>query len=267
MINSLIDNLPVELHLPGGYQYCGPGTKLEKRLARGDPGINPLDAACKLHDIAYSKFSGDQERREADKQLASSAWNRVTSWDAGAAERAAALAVSAAMKAKVAVTSGSGMSKTTRTRRKTKSKRSTKTKKPTRKGNVKKKKCCFKKLIAHTKRVLKKLKPQTSNQILDTALVAAKNFGVQKNISKPKIIELPRSGGSLGLVPIFAGLNALGTVVGGAAALVRAIKSTNDGKTAIQWHGAKNVHIGSGMFLRPYKQGYGIYLNPYRTKN
>ena len=26
-----------------GYQYTGPGTRLEKRLARGDQGINRLD--------------------------------------------------------------------------------------------------------------------------------------------------------------------------------------------------------------------------------
>ena len=44
LVNSIIDKLPVELHIPG-YQYCGPGTKLKERLARGDPGINPLDAA------------------------------------------------------------------------------------------------------------------------------------------------------------------------------------------------------------------------------
>ena len=50
--NKIINNLPFELHLPG-YQYCGPGTKLTEPLARGDPGINPLDAACKDHDIAY----------------------------------------------------------------------------------------------------------------------------------------------------------------------------------------------------------------------
>ena len=46
VVNSLINNLPVELHIPG-YQYCGPGTKVVKRIVRGDQGINPLDAACK----------------------------------------------------------------------------------------------------------------------------------------------------------------------------------------------------------------------------
>ena len=43
--NKIINKLQFELHIPG-YQYYGPGTKLAKRLARGDLGINPLDAAC-----------------------------------------------------------------------------------------------------------------------------------------------------------------------------------------------------------------------------
>ena len=30
----------IEFHWPGGYQYMVPGTHLEKRLKRGDPGKN-----------------------------------------------------------------------------------------------------------------------------------------------------------------------------------------------------------------------------------
>ena len=30
LVNKSIDLLPIELHLPGGYQYWGPGTKLKK---------------------------------------------------------------------------------------------------------------------------------------------------------------------------------------------------------------------------------------------
>jgi len=39
-----------ELHLPG-YSCCGPFSKLEERLARGDGQINKLVAGCKEHDI------------------------------------------------------------------------------------------------------------------------------------------------------------------------------------------------------------------------
>ena len=43
----------IAFHVPG-YQYLGPGTKLKKRLARGDPGKNRLDRIAKQHDIDYS---------------------------------------------------------------------------------------------------------------------------------------------------------------------------------------------------------------------
>lgn len=69
ILNKAIDILPAEVHLPF-YQYCGPGTDLQRRLSRGDPGINKLDAACKLHDIAYSKFKDSKNRSVADKELA-----------------------------------------------------------------------------------------------------------------------------------------------------------------------------------------------------
>ncbi|XP_039287662.1 uncharacterized protein LOC120352087 [Nilaparvata lugens] len=99
IVNKAIDILPVELHIPG-YQYCGPGTKLQKRLAQGDPGINKLDQACKEHDIAYSKSGDTASRAVADSILAERAWDRVRSDDAGVLEKAAALAVTNIMKAK-----------------------------------------------------------------------------------------------------------------------------------------------------------------------
>lgn len=105
VVNSVIDAIPVELHIPG-YQYCGAGTKLAKRLARGDLGINKLDQACKAHDIAYSIYSDTPNRSVADSILAHQAWKRVKSSDASLGERAAALTVAAAMKAKSAVGSG-----------------------------------------------------------------------------------------------------------------------------------------------------------------
>src|SRR3978361_630928 len=99
LLNTAINKLPFEAHIPG-YQYCGPGTRLQKRLRRGDPGINPLDQACKLHDIAYSKHKDLAGRHLADKQLKDKAWERVRAADAGLGERAAALLVTGAMGAK-----------------------------------------------------------------------------------------------------------------------------------------------------------------------
>ena len=99
IINKAVDLLPFEAHLPG-YNYCGPGTKLAKRLARGDKGINGLDEACKLHDVAYSKYKDNENRRRADKELAERAWRRFKSSDASVGEKAAAWAVTTAMKTK-----------------------------------------------------------------------------------------------------------------------------------------------------------------------
>ena len=57
-----------ELHWPG-YQYMGPGTKLEKRLKRGDPGVNRLDRIAKQHDIDYSRAKNFQNKWTADAKM------------------------------------------------------------------------------------------------------------------------------------------------------------------------------------------------------
>lgn len=262
LINSVVDKLPFEVHLPG-YQYCGPGTKLQKRLARDDPGINKLDALCKTHDIAYHTFQGDKERTEADQILSSKAWKRVTSKDAGIGERAAALAVAAAMKAKIGLSKiGNGLKKKKKSLSKTK------------KIKEKVKKCCtFKTMVAHTKKALKMAKPRSADQILATALVAAKSLRQSSAVTKPRIIPLPKTGGVLPLVPIFAGLSALGSLIGGAANMVKAIRSTDEGRKALKGGRASIIAVGKsktgeGLYLKPYKRGYGLYLRPYpNTKN
>lgn len=114
LINKAIDAIPIELHLPGGYAFCGVGTKLEKRLARGDVGINGLDKACKIHDIEYSKFSDNANRRRADKDLAERAWQRFKASDSSLGEKAAAWAVTTAMKAKTAIGGGKKQKKKSR---------------------------------------------------------------------------------------------------------------------------------------------------------
>lgn len=114
ILNKAIDALPIELHLPGGYRYCGPGTRLQERLKRGDPGINGLDEACKEHDIAYSLHKDNFNRNLADQRLADSAWRRVKSSNASLGERAAAWAVTTAMKAKSKVGGGGRRKKNTR---------------------------------------------------------------------------------------------------------------------------------------------------------
>ena len=58
----------MEFHLPG-YQYIGPGTHLEKRLARGDSGINRLDRIAKAHDIDNGKAKDLKDKWAADRKM------------------------------------------------------------------------------------------------------------------------------------------------------------------------------------------------------
>ena len=67
-IQKWLGKTGIEFHWPG-YQYMGPGTKLKKRLARGDPGINRLDRLAKQHDIDYSKAKNLQDKWKADAKM------------------------------------------------------------------------------------------------------------------------------------------------------------------------------------------------------
>ena len=99
LLNNLINKTPFEIHIPN-YSYCGPGTKLEERLRRGDKGINELDEACKVHDITYAQNKDINSRNIADKVLAEKAWTRVKAKDSSVGEKVAAYAVANIMKAK-----------------------------------------------------------------------------------------------------------------------------------------------------------------------
>lgn len=59
-----------EFNNTGKYSYCGPGTKLEKRLKQGYKGVNVLDQACLQHDLAYNKYKDVEKRNLADNELA-----------------------------------------------------------------------------------------------------------------------------------------------------------------------------------------------------
>ena len=60
LLNKAINNLPVEMHLPG-HNFTGPGTKLNKRLnpdltpKKWSKPINRVDKAAYHHDLCYLK--------------------------------------------------------------------------------------------------------------------------------------------------------------------------------------------------------------------
>ena len=52
------------------FNWCGPGTCFDQRVARGDKGINRLDDCCKKHDAVYNRKDATRsEIQESDKQL------------------------------------------------------------------------------------------------------------------------------------------------------------------------------------------------------
>lgn len=247
VLNSLINKLPFELHLPG-YQYCGPGTNLKTRLAKGQVGINKLDSACREHDIAYSTHSTLENRHKADRVLENKAWERVRASDSNFGEKSAAWLVSNAMKAKRKL--GMGM---------------------TRKPGIKNKKVAFRQAL------LNPLKHHgyglNIKETVKAARAAVKEAGGRKKIRVPRVIPVPKTGGFLPL--LLAGLAALGSLTGGAAAVA---KSVNEAKAAQQKleeskrHNQKMEAIalgkkGDGLYLKKFRSGLGLYIKKQLPKN
>ena len=69
----------------------------------------------------------------------------------------------------------------------------------------------------------------------------------------------------LPLIPIFAGLSALGSLTGGATAVAKMVSEFNR---------TSPTHLGKGLYLTPHKDGNykitsgnGLYLEPYKIKS
>lgn len=247
IINTLINKIPFEAHLPG-YNYCGPGTKLKKRLARGDKGVNELDEACREHDIAYSQSKDIGERHSADKILAEKAWKRVKASDSKFGEKVNAFLVTSAMKAKVKL--GTGPVKKTKHKPKTKK--------------------SLKKIIQEAKTAIKGYKLGEKDAI-NIALKAARTLNRKRSkqsIKIPRVIPVPKTGGILPLIPIFAGLSAIGALSGGAAGITKAVNDAKNASEQLKESARHNKTMeaialrGNGLHLKPYKQGLGLYLKP-----
>lgn len=232
LVNSLINNLPFELHLPG-YNYCGPGTKLQKRLQRGDRGVNKLDEACMHHDIAYANHTDLPNRHKADLQLLNMAKQRLKSKDARKGEKLSSWIVSKVMKAKLK--SGAGVK-------------------------------TFKSFVSKISSTIKKLNPKDNKTLINVAYAAAKKiFPKISKIRVPRVIPLPKTGGILPLIPIFAGLSALGTLAGGAAGIA---KTVNDYKTSQQNlqetvrhnKAMESLKLGKGLYIKSHKNGKGLFI-------
>lgn len=218
---------------------------MEKRLARGDKGINPLDAACREHDIAYANNKDSAERYKADLKLKSAANTRILAKDASFGERAAAAAVSAAMKVKTGISRiGSGLRKRLGRKKKTTCR--------------KRKEIAFKQLVSRVRSGVKKAKPRTLQGAVKAAIGVARKLRSGKRITKiPRIIKVPSiSGGLLPILPVLSGLAAAGTI---ANTVVNIIKTLG----AMKKPNGVNKKLGAGLYLAPQKQGRGLYLKTF----
>ena len=124
-------------------------------------------------------------------------------------------------------------------------------------GKGLKKKTAFRKIVNSAKKLMRRKKNP-----IDSALAGARSAinkaGGKKHILVPRIIPIPtKIGGILPLIPIFAGLSALGSIASGASSVVKAINTVNSAKQ----------HVGNGAYLKPFSTsiGNGAYLKPYRT--
>lgn len=238
LVNTLINKLPFEAHLPS-YNFCGPGTKLQERLKRGDRGINQLDEACRDHDIAYSTSKDLESRHQADKILRDKALIRVGAKDSSIGERIAALGIAGVMHGKRKF--GMGV-----------------------KRRQKVKKTSLASVIRKAKIAVKKKGSKDFKIVADTALQAVKSA---KNIKPSRIIPLPKTGGILPLIPIFAGLSALGALAGGASSIATAVNKAKAAQQKLSEDERHNkqmesIALGKGLRVKRHKKGYGLFLQP-----
>lgn len=128
----------------------------------------------------------------------------------------------------------------------------------------------FKHIVHRAKKHLKKLKPQCKKAAIDLAIAATKEMASKIPIDVPRVIPIPKTGGFLPLVPIFAGLSAAGSLAGGAAGIAKAIQEIKNAKKRLEElrrHNEKmeTLCIGRGLQLKQYGDGLGIYSK--KTKN
>lgn len=279
LINATINRLPFEAHVPG-YQFCGPGTRLRERLAAGQKGVNRLDQHCREHDIAYDQSNDKSVRHAADRALQKAAMKRVFARDATLGERATAAAVAATMKLKRKIGGRLQPASSSSSLRAQRSK--VKKRKKTMKTKTKHMKS-FSDILKRTRRAVKGVKTGDIDKVASKALTVAQaaikrhraSATTTSTITPPRIIPVPKLGGVLPLVPIFAGLSALGSLIGGTAAITSAVMRTKEANRKLneaQRHNETMEAIalgrdrhGNGLYLRPYKTGLGLFRD--QSKN
>lgn len=140
----------------------------------------------------------------------------------------------------------------------------------------------FRRIVKTVKKKMVAQKPKTIPQAakfaVQEARIAIKKHNFPKKALKnglPRVIPIPNIGGVLRLIPIFAGLTALGALMRGSAVVANADISANKAKRdyneskrhnetmeaiALGKHDTKS---GNGLYLKPHRSGFGLYLLPF----
>jgi len=89
-------------------------------------------------------------------------------------------------------------------------------------------------------------------------------LGSKKNVKVPRIINVPKIGGFLPIVPIFTALSALGSLASGSAIInnARMVKEDMEEKKRHR-RKIESVAVGEGLYLKTYRKGYGCFLKHY----
>lgn len=147
--------------------------------------------------------------------------------------------------------------------------------------------------MKNAKTIISTQQPNSIEKASELAVDAAKLAVAKKKFNKskiqnglPRVIPVPKIGGALPIVPIFAGLSALGALMGGSSSVANAVIATINAKKRLAENKRHNEmmeaislgkstsssssssnHNGKGLFLAPYKRGFGLYhQNPF-SKN
>lgn len=101
--------------------------------------------------------------------------------------------------------------------------------------------------VKAAKKAMKENVKEKDSVNLDKKCVAAARKSFRKNNKKvPRVIPIPKTGGMIPLIPIFAGLSALDALTGGVANMVKTVGEFNRSITS---------HLGKGLYLTPHKGG------------
>lgn len=125
----------------------------------------------------------------------------------------------------------------------------------------KKKSLSFRNVVSRVRKAIK-----GASNLNKSARIALRTVRrIKRKINNPRIITVPKTGGILPLIPIFAGLSALGALGGGAAGIAKAVNEAQVAAKQLEESQRHNkmmeaIAMGKGLYLKPYREGLGLYL-------